>query len=203
MAHPTVSCAGVILAGGRSSRMGGGYKALADLGGAPMITRVIGRLAGQSDPIWLSVGPEAEGFQPFGLTRVTDRVASHRGPLAGLYSSLRHLDGLSGPDWLLLSPCDAPFLPRDLAARLLEAALGSGRPVATAAYQGHRQPTFSVWRRDTLAPVESAVLEEGGGGLMHMLDSLPHAVVEWPADEIPPFFNVNTPADLEQARRWL
>lgn len=203
MADTPVSCAGAILAGGRSERMGGGYKALADLGGTPMIARVIGRLAGQADPLVLSVPPAGDDFTQFGLTLVEDRVTSHRGPLAGLYSVLRHLDESGGPDWLLLCPCDAPFLPRDLARRLLAAAMESQLLVAIAAYGGHPQPTFSAWRRDTLGPIGSAVLERGAGGLMQMLDMLPHTVVEWAAEKISPFFNVNTPAELEQARRWL
>lgn len=197
------ACAGVILAGGRSARMGEQSKALADLGGVTMISRVVDRIDGQADPLWLSVEKADAAFDCLGLAMIEDQVESHRGPLSGLYSALRQLAVSAGPEWLLMCPCDAPFVPLDLSSRLLAAALKADTAVATAQYDGHRQPTFSVWHRNALGDIEAAVLEEGAGGLMHMLDSLPHAEERWASVDIPPFFNVNTPADLEQARRWL
>ena len=120
----------------------------------------------------------------------------------GLYSVLNSLDG-SGADWLVLCPCDAPFLPADLVERLLAAARVSELQVAAARYEGTVQPTFSLWHCDTLAPVREVALDQGKGGLMAMLDRQQHAVVDWPETHPPPFFNINTQADLDEARSML
>lgn len=196
-------CTGLVLAGGRSSRMGGGFKALAGLNDRPMIGYVIERLQTQVAPLMLSVDHAADELAALGLPMIEDLLRSHRGPLTGLYSGLKHFETPDGVDWLLLCPCDAPFVPDDLAVRLLAAAHEQGCDVAIAEYEGHPQPTFSVWRRAVLPAIEAAVLEKGRGGLMQMLDEISHARVAWATQGTPPFFNVNTPADLEQARQWM
>jgi molybdopterin-guanine dinucleotide biosynthesis protein A len=196
-------CAGAVLAGGRSSRMGDGPKAFAPLGGRPMIEHVISRLRPQVRELVLCVDDPGSALAALGYPLVTDVVLSHRGPLTGLCSALRHFQLENEIQWLLLAPCDAPFLPADLAGRLLRAAIDDGKRVAGARYGDHPQPTFSVWRLDTLPAVQEAVLQSGLGGLMRMLDVMPHSWVDWPAAEPPPFFNVNTPDDLVTAAGWL
>jgi len=102
-----------------------------------------------------------------------------------------------------LCPCDAPFLPPDLAARLTRCAAKRGVSVAVARYDGIVQPVFSLWRLDVLPLVKGMVLERGRGGLMSVLDEVPHAVADWPLQQPSPFFNVNTPEDLVEAGRWV
>lgn len=199
--EPVAQPVGLILAGGQSSRLGAPRKALAEVGGAPLLRRIIDRLSGQAAPRMLSVhetDPELEGF---GCEQVVDVVPRHRGPLVGLASGLLRLECRGLGEWLLLCPCDAPFVPADLAERLGAAALQEQRPVAVAGYQGVPQPVFSLWHLNTLPAVKSAVLERGRGGLMRMLDDLPHALVGWPDQDPAPFFNINTPDDLALARR--
>ena len=70
-------------------------------------------------------------------------------------------------------------------------------------YDGVLQPTFSLWQSRHLPFVREAVFDRGLGGLKRVLTSLPHAVVEWPLAEPPPFFNVNTQEDLASAANWL
>lgn len=201
--HAAPPCLGAILAGGRATRMGGTGKAFTPLHGRAMIERVIARLLPQVRSLLLCVDAPDAAFAALGLPLVTDVVRSHRGPLTGLCSALQHLRDRGAAQWLLLCPCDAPFLPRDLAPRLLVAAVEAGQPVASARYAGHAQPTFSAWHVDTCARVEAAALQRGQGGLMHMLDHLPHVMVDWPEREPPPFFNVNTPQDVALAAGWL
>lgn len=196
-------CVGAILAGGRSVRMGGQAKAFTHLGGRPMIDTVIQRLRAQVSALVLCVDEVDDEFLALGLPLVTDVVRSHRGPLTGLCSALAYLQEATDADWLLLCPCDAPFLPADLAQRLLAGAVEEDCAVASARYAGHPQPTFSAWRVDTFDVIEQAVLRRGQGGLMHMLDLLPHALVDWPEQPRSPFFNVNTPEELAQAAAWL
>lgn len=196
-----------VLAGGRSRRFRADSaatpKALAPLKGKPLIAHVVGRLAGQAGPLLLSVQVVDERLAFLGLEQVPDAERRQRGPLAGLCSAMRHVLAHGLGEWLLLAPCDAPFLPPDLAARLHAAARASGRPVSVAHYGDFLQPTFSLWHRQVFADVERMLAEQGGGGLRHMVERLPHASVDWPQRLPPPFFDVNTPGDLWQAEDLL
>jgi len=195
--------AGVILAGGRSSRMGAGRKALLDLNGQPLLTHVINRLQAHLDPLMLSCDIETSDFDGFGLPVVPDILPRFRGPLTGLCSALHYLSDHGLDNGLVLCPCDAPFIPSDLVQRFVEADQGDEKPVVVVSYQGVLQPTFSMWHTHHLPVIHEAVVKRGDGGLKYMLKSLPHTVVEWPSSEPPPFFNVNTPEDLKMAASWL
>ena len=189
--------AGAVLAGGRSSRLGERPKALADLAGMPLVRHVLGRMQPQADPIVVSVQDDASGLEFLGHTLVRDIAIRHRGPLTGLGSAMQHLG--ESAEWLLLCPCDAPFLPTDLASRLHDGAGRDRLPVAVAAYGDELQPTFSLWHRSVFAEVVAAVQEQGRGGLKQMLREIRHSAVPWENSEINPFFNVNTPQDLAEA----
>jgi molybdopterin-guanine dinucleotide biosynthesis protein A len=192
-----------VLAGGASARMGGeAPKALAPLGGTTLLDHVLRRLSPQCDATWLSVSDPAP-FDELGLRCIPDPAPRRRGPLAGLGAALAQLVAEGAGNWLLLAPCDAPFLPTDLAARLAGAAQAADRPAAVALDQGVPQPTFSLWRRDALAHVERLLAGPGRPGLRHAFDGLEPALVDWPATRPPAFFNVNTPDDLALAERWL
>lgn len=195
-------CAALVLAGGRSSRMGLAHKALATLAGQPMLGHVLARLRPQVDRVVLSLGDDQHGFAGFGLPCVHDCRPSHRGPLSGLHAGLQWARGQTGLKHLLLCPCDAPFLPLDLAGRLAGAGDGTNLQLAVARYAGHLQPTFSLWPVGLAAEVAHA-LQDGQGGLMRLLRQLPCVPVDWPQAQPDPFFNVNAPADLDQARAWL
>jgi molybdopterin-guanine dinucleotide biosynthesis protein A len=197
--------AGVILAGGRSSRMGGRNKALLTLAGRPLIGHVIDRLAPQVEALALSVEQPATAFAAFGVPQMTDPTPGHAGPLGGLLAGLRHFQAQQG--WVLLLPCDAPFLPLDLAAKLLAGAVESEVPAAVVNHEGELQPTFSIWHHSLLPSLEQAVEGAGMAGLKQFLRTIEFGQVdgsEWarPAGP-PPFFNINDPAALDQASRWI
>jgi molybdopterin-guanine dinucleotide biosynthesis protein A len=199
--------AGVILAGGRSSRMldpmGTVSKALVTLAGRPMIAHVIENLQGQVEPLLLSTGENTGEFDALGFAVVPDVVLRHRGPLTGLCSAFQYLQQRDGPEWLLLVPCDAPLLPENLAARLLQAAQAQDKPVAVVRSGARLQPTFSLWHRSVADKVCAAVMQTGQPGLRHLVGDLPHVVVDWEETRPPAFFNVNTRDDLAIAERWL
>jgi molybdopterin-guanine dinucleotide biosynthesis protein A len=202
---PASAIAGAVLAGGRSSRMGGRSKALATLAGRPLIQHVIERVEPQVDTLALLVESATEALDAHGLPQLPDPAPGHRGPLGGLLSALRHF--ASRYRWVLLVPCDAPFLPVDLATKLLAGAAGSALPGALAVYRGQPQPTFSIWHQSLLPRLESAVVNEGLGGFMQLIRTVRVAECDWQHDERsgnpPPFFNVNDEATLEEAQRWL
>lgn len=195
--------AGVILAGGRSSRMGVSHKALLELDGQTLLARVIDRLQTHSEPLLLSCESETSEFDGFGLAVVPDLLPRHRGPLTGLYSALQYLSDKGHNNGLVLCPCDAPFIPDKLVQTLLDAGQEKDGPVAVISYLGVLQPTFSLWQSHHLPVIRKAVENKGMGGIKHVLTWLPHTVIEWAAAEPPPFFNVNTPSDLKSAASWL
>jgi len=188
--------AGVILAGGRSRRMGGVPKALLPLAGKPLLQHVIDRVAPQVGDLFLSVEQPSETMTTFGLPQLQDPQPD-AGPLAGLFTALQK----AGPDneWLLLVPCDAPFLPPDLAIRLLNYARESGLPAAAVVYRSEIQPTFSIWNRSILQRLEQAVFEQQMAGFKQFMDTLEVAPLEWACPEPSPFFNINDPDALRQA----
>ena len=195
--------AGVILVGGRSSRMGVTHKALLDLKVQPLLAHVIARLQTQTGLLVLSCESKTDAFDEFGLPVVPDLLPQHRGPLTGLYSALQYLADSGENNGLVLCPCDAPFIPDNLVQTLLDTHQRDTESVVVVSYQGVLQPTFSMWQNHHLPAIDDAVVNRGMGGLKHVLRSLPHMIVEWPPTEPTPFFNVNTPADLQTAKTWL
>lgn len=197
--------AGVVLAGGMSRRMGGRDKALEKLAGAPLIGHVIERIRRQVSDLALSVERPAPSLAAFGFPQLADPVPGHRGPLSGLLSGLRHFSDRY--PWVLLVPCDAPFLPTDLGSKLLACALEKSLPGAVAVYRDEWQPTFSIWHRSLLPQVEQAVEDSGLGGFKQLMRTVEVAGCSWRADEgssnPPPFLNVNDPETLEEASIWL
>jgi len=183
--------------------MGGGPKALLELAGRPLLAHVRARLAPQVGTLLISGGDAGGGFGGLGLECVPDLLPGHRGPLTGLYSALQTLVDRNYAGSLVLCPCDAPFLPRDLVRSLLDQGEDKTRPLVAVSWQGVLQPTFSLWHVQHLPLVKEAVVERGIGGFKRLMSSMPHRILEWRVTEPPPFFNVNTPEDLETAAAWL
>jgi molybdopterin-guanine dinucleotide biosynthesis protein A len=198
---PDGSIAGVVLTGGRSKRMGGVVKAHKLLSGKPLIQHVIDRIVPQVSQLVLSVESVSEEFTPYGLAQLADPEPGSCGPLGGLLSSLQNLE--PSCDWLLLVPCDAPFLPGDLAVRLKRCAIEAGQAGCVVRYQSELQPTFSIWNRSLLPALASAVMEQGMGGFKQFLGWRPLAILDWKASDISPFFNINAPGALAEAHRLI
>jgi len=189
------------LAGGRSRRMGGGFKALAPLDGKPLIRHVIDRLQPQVQSLVLSVEKHVPDFGAFGLPQVEDPSPGSRGPLGGLLSALVNME--MDCDWMLLAPCDAPFLPLNLAERLLSCVLDDDQAGCVVRYDTEIQPTFSLWHRRLLPRLKEAVLEEGMAGFKQFLREIPVATLDWESSDLSPFFNINDPDALVAAARLL
>lgn len=184
---------GLILAGGRSERMGGTTKALIPLDGKPLLRHVIDRVGPQVYRLLLSVECVAEEYDDFGLPQIPDARADG-GPLGGLLAGLRAMDKAS--DWLLLVPCDAPFVPDGLAGQLLTCALESNMPGAVIHYEGEIQPTFSIWHRRIADRIEQAVGVQRMAGFKQFLRVQALGRLDWPTTSPSPFFNINDHAAL-------
>ncbi|KQT86189.1 molybdenum cofactor guanylyltransferase [Aurantimonas sp. Leaf443] len=189
--------AGLILAGGRGTRMGAGHpKPLRRLAGRPLVAHVADALSGSVAPLFLNTS-DAEAYAFLGLPCVPDRRDGFLGPLAGIEAGLMALEERAGgPAQLLVVPGDTPFLPKDLAARL---ACSGSRP-AIVRFRARPQPAVSLWPL-SLRPRLSAWLDAARPlALMAFLDEATFEAVDiGEAPDAPggdPFFNVNTPDDL-------
>lgn len=199
-----MTIAGVILAGGRGSRMGGRDKALLTLGGRPLATHVATRLAPQVEMLAISANGDAGRFDFLGLDVIPDADDSFSGPLSGILAGLRWAARQHQPPRALVTAAvDTPFFPADLVTRLNEAA-GAGPGSAVAFSQGHRQPTFALWPLALADDLAGFLAEGDSRRLGAFLERHGAAPVDFtPADGRDPFFNINTPADLAAAEETL
>jgi molybdopterin-guanine dinucleotide biosynthesis protein A len=193
---------GVVLAGGRAQRMGGGDKPLREIGGHTILARVIGRLESQCECLLLSANGDPLRFAPFGLPVIADGVKQHPGPLAGILAGLDWAaTHRPNAQWIVSAPGDCPFLPRDLVARLRQAVSAQGAELAVAASQGRSHPVIGLWKVGLRDALREAVVVEGLRKVRDWTGRYRVATVAWPADPLDPFFNVNTIEDLSEAER--
>ena len=198
--HDPDRIAGVILAGGLSRRMGGVDKALAPLGGKPMIAHVLERLAAQTDRLAINANGDTNRFEWLATPVVADIVSGYAGPLAGVHAAMVWAGTSGGFSHVVTAAADTPFFPDDLVARLRQSLTGPDT-IAIARSQSGLHPVFALW------PVHLA------GGLEAWLNSTDTLrVTDWlrendvaeceftlREDGTDPFFNINTPDDLAEA----
>jgi molybdopterin-guanine dinucleotide biosynthesis protein A len=181
---------GLVLCGGRATRMGGVEKALVPWAGRPLLAHVIDRLAPQVGAVALNVNRQAALYAGFGLPLWPDADDTLPGPLAGWLAAL----GRSPTEWLLSVPCDSPLLPADLAARLAPPLAGPGAPpLAIAATADGPQPVFALMHR-SLAPALAAALARGERGVQRFARAQGAAEVAF--DDPGAFADADTPDDL-------
>ncbi|HQC81104.1 MAG TPA: molybdenum cofactor guanylyltransferase MobA [Accumulibacter sp.] len=187
--QPTIT--GVVLAGGRGRRMGGNDKGLRTLHGKPLAQWAIERLAPQVDELLINANRNRERYAAFGYPVVADRLSDFAGPLAGLHAAL----SAATRELVATVPCDAPFFPDDLVARLLARLTDDGAAVelAVARTPERAQPVFCLCRREVL-PRLTAYLAGGGRKVAEWHATL--KMVEVSFDESAAFVNINTAEDL-------
>jgi molybdopterin-guanine dinucleotide biosynthesis protein A len=191
---------GLLLAGGLAQRMGGGDKPMKSVGGRPILSRVIARLAPQCDGLLLNANGDPSRFAAFGLPVIADTVEGFAGPLAGILTGLEWV-AANRPDavWMLSAAADCPFLPHDLVGRLHAAGAAAQTPVAIAASGERSHPVIGLWSVDLRHDLRRALLEENIRTVGRWTARYDPAVVIWPAEPFDPFFNTNTPEDLARA----
>lgn len=193
---------GLVLAGGRGSRMGGVDKGLQPLAGKPLVAHTLERLRAQQGDligaIAINANRHPDAYAAFGLPVWPDTLPDHPGPLAGLLAGLTHCT----TPWLLTVPCDTPRFPSDLAQRLAEAigndAADIAMPLAPDSDgQPRPQPVFCLMRTALRGDL-AAFLAEGGRKTRAWADRHRLALVPFdrPQDDPQAFFNANTPEDL-------
>jgi len=196
---------GLVLAGGRGTRMGGVDKGLQPLHGEPLAAHVLKRLAPQTAALLISANRHANIYAalgaPFGAKIVADTLPDFPGPLAGLLAGLRAAES----DYLLSAPCDTPWLPVDLGARLTEALESNAADIATvttsdAGGNVSLHPVFALLRT-RLADDLADFLEAGERKVRAWYAR--HTTVEVAFTDERAFYNINSLqelADLERHR---
>lgn len=188
---------GLILAGGRGSRMGGVDKGLQLFQEQPMVQHVLSRLQPQVGQLMINANQNLSRYAEFGLPVWPDALAGFAGPLAGLQTGLAHCSS----DYLVTAPCDSPFLPEDLVQDLAQALESAQADLAVAATGTPGTPSWRVHPvfclvRQSLLPHLTAYLEKGGRKIDDWYASL--KVVEVPFADEDAFRNINTRQELER-----
>jgi len=182
---------GIVLAGGQGRRMGGVDKGLQPLRGKPMVAWVIERLAPQVGEILVNANQNLEAYAKFGHRVVPDAIGGFAGPLAGLHAGL----AAASHPLAVTVPCDSPFLPLDLVARLRKALGDHDLAVAKTGDQPH--PVFSLVRRAVLDHL-AQFLSSGGRKIDAWYATLKVVEVSFD-DEADAFRNINTREELKDA----
>jgi molybdenum cofactor guanylyltransferase len=186
-----MSITGVVLAGGLARRMGGADKGLIEFAGKPMISHVLDRLHPQVDEILINANRETERYAAFGYPIIRDEIAGYAGPLAGLHSGMC----AAQHEFVMTIPCDSPFLPTDLASRLMQSLVNSNAELAVAKTGTQAQPVFCLCRKSLKANLQNFI-QNGGRKIDAWYGAL--KVVEVAFDDQPEAFaNINTPEELK------
>src|ERR1700753_1158519 len=153
---------GLVLAGGLARRMGGGDKALIEIGGTTILDRVIARLAPAVTGLILNANGDPARFARYGLPVVADSVPDFAGPLAGILAGLdwaaAHAPEIAG---IVSVPGDCPFLPRDVVPRLHAVRAAANTPLACARSGDWRHPVVGLWPLALRDDLRHALLDEG------------------------------------------
>jgi molybdopterin-guanine dinucleotide biosynthesis protein A len=185
--------AGLVLAGGSATRLGGGDKPLLDVGGRPMLARILATLAADLPDIAISANGDPARFASYGRPVLADGAFAGEGPLAGILAGLDWAAGL-GCAALLSVPGDTPFIPPGLPALLA--------PAPSCAVQGDRMhPLVALWPVAARDELRALLVVPGARAVARFAERIGTRGVAFPAAQATLFANVNTTAELAAARR--
>ncbi len=203
-----VDITGIVLAGGRGTRMGGVEKGLQLIGDTPLALNALQRLQPQVGPVMINANRDVLSYEFFGAPVLPDalpagacfREPAYAGPLAGMLAGLTHCT----TPWLLAVPCDTPLFPLDLAGRMAQAAVLGNADVAIASAPDESgvlrpQPVFCLIKaslKDSLAQF----IAGGGSKVGAWTQSERSVMVPFgpPRDDARAFFNANTAEELKR-----
>ncbi|MGE5338712.1 MAG: molybdenum cofactor guanylyltransferase MobA [Gemmatimonadota bacterium] len=186
---------GLILAGGRGSRMGGVDKGLQGYHGIPLALHALLRLQPQVGDAMINANRNLAAYESMGVPVWPDAIPDFAGPLAGWMAGMEH----STTPYLVTVPCDTPQFPLDLVARLARTLAEADAEIAMAATRENgeirRQPVFCLMKTDLLESL-TAFLHAGNSKIVQWTRQ--HRCVEVVFNDAHAFFNANTPAELQQ-----
>jgi molybdopterin-guanine dinucleotide biosynthesis protein A len=191
---------GVILAGGRSLRMGGGDKCLRHLGGRPILEWVIERVRPQVPDLIINANGDPERFAPFHLPVVADVIGGFAGPLAGILTAMEWAAShRPSSRWVASFSGDCPFLPKDLVMRMLRAVEVGNGELACVSSSGRTHPVCGLWGVELADRLRKGIVEDGIRKTDLWTAQRRVVQVAFSSEPMDPFFNVNSPEDLVAA----
>jgi molybdopterin-guanine dinucleotide biosynthesis protein A len=198
---------GVVLSGGRSSRMGGGDKCLLPLAGRPVLSRIVDRLSPQVSRVIINANGDPSRFAEFGLPVIEDSIAGLAGPLAGVHAGLEwvktHAKGVRS---IATIASDTPFFPCDLVRRFLSSARDDPALLVAASAEGVH-PVVGLWPLTMAPQIEESLRRDmrrvGAFAKEHGATEVFFSPVHVGENLIDPFFNINRPEDLAHAESLL
>ena len=195
MSIPAQQITGLVLCGGRGTRMGGVDKGLQTFQGMPMAMHALLRLQSQVGTVLINANRNLSAYESMGVPVWPDALPDYPGPLAGWLAGLENCE----TPYLATVPCDTPGFPSDLVPRLAKALFDADAEMAIAAThedsQTQAQPVFCLMRTTLL---ESLVAFLHGGERKIMRWTAQHRCVQVVFDDASAFFNANTLADLQR-----
>ena len=194
---------GVVLAGGRARRMGGGDKCLLLLNSQPLLKFVIDRAKPQVDQLVLNVNGEPSRFNDFGFPLVSDSVPGFAGPLAGVLAGL-DWSAKHTPEsqWVVTFASDTPFFPFNMVERFLDVVSEQEFGLACASSNHRPHPVFGIWPVKLREELRYALVHENIRRIDEWTTRYTLSEVSFDGSGIDPFFNINKPEDLELAVRY-
>lgn len=189
-AHQHSDITAVILAGGRATRMGGTDKGLVQVNKRAMVEHVLDTLKPQVGALLINANRNPDSYRDFGYPVIADELAGFHGPLAGIASAMRHADN----SYLLVAPCDSPFLPADLASRLYQGLVDNDVDISVAHNGERMQPVFALIKTSLLESLER-YLQSGERKIDRWYEKHPMTTVDF-SDKPETFLNINTPDDI-------
>lgn len=183
--------AGLIVAGGKGTRMGDVDKGLQSFCGKPLISHAVDRLSPQVDQLMINANRHIDSYQKFGYKVISDIQGNFAGPLAGLEIGLlnTHLP------MLVTVPCDSPFFPFDLVDRLSHAMLNVDARIAYAQTGKQSHPIFALYKTSVLSHLQD-FLATGQRKIRSWHESMNAISVNFD-DQEKAFTNINTLTDLK------
>ena len=185
---------GLVLCGGRGSRMGGVDKGLQNHRGMPLALHALLRLQPQVGTVMINANRNLAAYESMGVAVWPDPVADYPGPLAGWLAGLEHCE----TPYMVTVPCDTPDFPPQLVSRLAQALQAEGADLAMAATleegQLQLQPVFCLLKSSL---IESLVVYLNGGGRKIDSWTAQHRCAPVVFEDAAAFFNANTAADLK------
>ncbi len=201
---PRTGIVGVLLAGGRARRMGGGDKCLRPLAGRPILAHVIERIRPQVDALILNANGDPHRFDDFDLKVAPDVIEGFAGPLAGVLTGMEWADAnRTDCPWIVTIATDTPFLPTNLVPEMMAALEKEQAELACAVSNDRTHPVFGLWPVTLAGALRAAMVDEDIRKVDRFTGRYRLAEAVFPTQPFDPFFNTNRPEDLEEAERLL
>jgi len=193
---------GIILAGGLSRRMGGEEKSLMLLAGKHPISWVSERLAPQVDRLAINANGDAARFSFLDKPVIADTIDGFVGPLAGVLAGMAWAKQFSDVTHVVTGAADTPFIPSDLVKQLCSAA-HENNGIAMAQSVGRVHPVFGYWPLALMQDLEDFLVKEDKRKILEFARRYPLSEVNFDKADSDPFFNINTPEDMEHAEQMI